>query len=220
MRKEIREILKLNNQREKLINKENNEVYTNMIVYLRGSYIDEYNQEQVRADLIEMIIDGQNRGDDIKKIMGGKYKEICDEIIETFPKKTKKQKIMDTIHMTLTLILILLGISVAQSVIMNFTTGNNSYNYGVTLGNLLNMIIIIIISNVIVIYICKNSFKSSEKNKIIKFLKMWIFLMIIFCGCGALAYFLDYVIINISVIYAIIFWSILFIAERIVNSKI
>jgi len=70
MNKLAKELLKKNNNREKAIFDENKEIYTNMIVYLRGSDLSEYNQEVVRGDIIELIIDGQQRGDNIKKVHG------------------------------------------------------------------------------------------------------------------------------------------------------
>ena len=50
-------LLKQNNQREKELTKENNQVLTDMVVYLRESDLSDYNQELVRADLIEMVLD-------------------------------------------------------------------------------------------------------------------------------------------------------------------
>ena len=67
MTRKCRELLKENNKKEKMINESNISRYTEMIIYLRGSDIDKYNQELVRADLIEMIIDGQERNNDIKR---------------------------------------------------------------------------------------------------------------------------------------------------------
>ena len=52
-----RALLKQNNQREKELTKENNQVLTDMVVYLRGSDLSDYNQELVREDLIEMVLD-------------------------------------------------------------------------------------------------------------------------------------------------------------------
>ena len=95
MYRDAKKLLKKNNQSEKQIFKENDEIYTNMIVYLRGADISEYHQEKVREDLIEMIVSGQERGDDIQTVMGENYKEICDEIIAEMPKKTKKEKVME-----------------------------------------------------------------------------------------------------------------------------
>lgn len=67
MNKKTKELLKANNKREELVNEENDEVLTDMICYLRASNVSEYDQELVRADLTEMILDAQERGEDIKK---------------------------------------------------------------------------------------------------------------------------------------------------------
>ena len=90
MNKFAKELLRKNNTREKEIVDENEEIYTNMIVYLRSSDLTDYNQEVVRGDIIELILDAQQRGDNIQKVMGNSYKEICDEIIEVMPKKKKR----------------------------------------------------------------------------------------------------------------------------------
>lgn len=50
MTRECRELLKENNKKEKMINESNANIYTEMIIYMRGSDIDKYNQELVRAD--------------------------------------------------------------------------------------------------------------------------------------------------------------------------
>lgn len=220
MRGECKELLKQNNKREKMINKSNTDLYTEMIIYMRGSDIDKYGQELVRADLIEMIIGGQERGDDIKKIMGGNYKQICDEIINTFPKKTKRQKFMGILNISLSSIWILVGISVLQTIIINFTKGNKMHSYELSLGNLLNMIILIVITNGIINYLCKNTFAKTDKNKILEFFKIWIITMLIVGSCAALSYYLDYVIIKTSIIIVIIFVVIIFCLERILNSKV
>ena len=220
MRKECRALLKKNNLMEKEISKENNEVYTNMITYLRGADIDIYNQEQVRLDLIEMIIDGQKRGDNIKKIMGYNYKEICDDIIEVFPKKSKKQKFINIISIGLSCILVLTLIAIIQTCIVGFIKEEKVIMYSLSVGNILNMIIVIVAANFIINYISKNSFVKSQESKVVRFIKLWVFFMVIMAGEIALAYFLDYVVINISIIYVIIFWGVTFLLERLVSSKI
>lgn len=220
MIRECKELLRQNNKKEKMINKLNVEIYTEMIIYLRGSDIDKYNQELVRADLIEMIIDGQERNYDIKKVMGGNYKEICDEIINAFPKKTKKQKLIDILNVSLSLIWILVGISVIQTIIVSFAQGNKMYSYELSVGNLLNMIIVAIIVNISINYLCKNTFVNLNKNKILEFFFIWIIIMIIIGSCIDLSYYFDYVIITVPIIFASSFVVIIFCLERILNSKV
>lgn len=220
MTRKCRELLKGNNKKEKMINESNISRYTEMIIYLRGSDIDKYNQELVRADLIEMIIDGQERNDDIKKVMGGNYKDICDEIINNFPKKTIKQKLIDILNVSLSSIWILVGISLIQTIIVNLLQGNKMYSYELSVGNLLNMIIITVMANIIVNYLCKNAFVNLNKNKTLELFKTWIITIIIIGSCITLSYYLDYVIIVVPIIFAISFGVIIFCLERILNSKI
>ncbi|MEG0960765.1 MAG: hypothetical protein RSE60_06740, partial [Erysipelotrichaceae bacterium] len=59
------ELRDLNNESEKKMSKESNLIYTDMIVYLRVSRLSLLQQEEVRKDLIDMIVDGEARGESI-----------------------------------------------------------------------------------------------------------------------------------------------------------
>lgn len=183
MSKEAKELLKKNNISEKQILKENDEIYTNMIVYLRGADITEYNQEKVREDLIAMIVDGQERGDDIQKVMGDNYKEICDEIIAEMPKKTTKEKVMDAVMMTLDILWIMGIISVIKTFIFIKRNDIKEMYFVFMLGDLISWCVIILVANVIVERVCKNSFKEKEtkKNKVISFLGYWLACLAVGC---------------------------------------
>ena len=217
MKKQCRELLRKNNKREKEIHKNNDEIYTDMIVYLRGSDMTSYNQELVREDLIQMIIDGQNRGEDIEKVIGDNYKEICDEIIETMPKKTKIQKIVSTLELSLSLIWILGTISIIRTIIINFISNDKNWDFALSIGDIINMIIIIFIANIVVKYTCKTAFNNTHKNKIISFLKTWIGCMIVLGIMVISSYYLNTTIINISLILVIIITGIIFILDKIIS---
>lgn len=220
MKKYCKELLKSNNKREKEIHKNNEKILTDMMVYLRGSDMTEYNQELVREDLIQMIIDGQNRGDDIQKVIGDNYKEICDEIIETMPKKTISQKIGSILELSLSFIWILGGISVAKIVIGNFIASNKSWGFILSVGDIINMLIIILVANIVVNYICKTAFNSKGKNKVISFIKTWIVCMWILGVMFMCSYYLDYTIVNIPLILAGIIVGAVFILDRILSMYI
>lgn len=129
-----------------------------MIVYLRGSDMTEYNQELVRQDLIQMILDGQERGDDIQKVIGNNYKEICDEIIEAMPKKTRKEKISDILELIFSVIWIIGGIFIVKTIVGNFLGTNKNWRFILSVGNIINMAVTIIIANVVINYTCKTAF--------------------------------------------------------------
>lgn len=174
MSREARLLRKKNNARDKEISPENEEIYTNMVVYMRSSDITEYNQEKVREDLINMIVDGQNRGEDIQKVMGGNYKEICDGIIQEMPKKTKTEKIMDIVMITLDVIWILGLIAIIKSVITSAVSDKNFKYFSISLGELISFVIIAIAANLIVNVVCKTAFDDDKgqkaKNKVLYFL--------------------------------------------------
>ena len=63
MNKKARKLNKENNRLDELIKEENQEIFTNMICYLRGSDLSDYNIEVVRNDLTEMVLSAQERGE-------------------------------------------------------------------------------------------------------------------------------------------------------------
>ncbi|WP_426351282.1 hypothetical protein ACPWSR_08645 [Alloiococcus sp. CFN-8] len=220
MNKKCKELLRKNNDREKKLLKSNNEIYTDMIVYLRGSDMTMYNQELVREDLIQMILDGQDRGEDIQKVMGCNYKEVCDEIIENMPKRTKTQKLCDIIESYLSYIWIIGFITIIKFLISGLANGENTIVLPISVGDIINMLIIIIAANLIVNYIIKNSFKNKKENKIISFIKLWLLFMLLLSLAIANAYFLDTTLVTIPLITAIIIVGAIFITQKLISNYI
>ena len=95
MNKQTRELNRINNDLDKLLYLENNSAMTDIICYLRGANISEYNQEIIRQDLLEMVLSAQERNENIQTVIGTDYKTFCDDIIATFPPKSLKEKIIE-----------------------------------------------------------------------------------------------------------------------------
>lgn len=220
MNKETKMILHENNQLEKQLSKKSDEVYTNMIVYMRGSDISEYNQEKVRRDILDMIIEGEKRGDNIEEIIGNDYKDICDKIISVFPSKTIKEKIMSIISMTLACIYILGAVSVLQTLFYNFVGKDPILVYSLSIGDIINALLIILIANVTVSVVSKNVFKKPFiDNKILSFLVTWIICVVIICSLIGISYFLDYVVFETNLITVALVSLVAFIANKIIDKK-
>ena len=63
MSKRTKELLRENNAWEKkMLSKENQDVMTDIVVYLRSAPISEYEQELVRRDIAMMLAEGQVDG--------------------------------------------------------------------------------------------------------------------------------------------------------------
>lgn len=220
MNKSTKLMLKKNNSRDKEISDENLETYINMIAYLRVSDLTEYNQEVVREDIIELILDGQQRGDNIEKVMGGNYKEICDEIIDAMPRKTKKEKVLDFIAISLNPLWILGIIAVINNLIEGLSGGKSKLTFIFSVGNIISTIIIIILSNMIVWYFCKNSFHEKQTRKKILYLKLWALFSVLIAIAVLAVIYLDFVILDIPLIIAVIVVLLIFIVSKIVNSRV
>ncbi|WP_455542586.1 hypothetical protein [Intestinibacter sp.] len=224
MNKKTRNILKANNKREEMINKENDVILTDIICYLRGANISEYNQELVRADLIEMIIDGQERGENIEQVIGENYKEICDDIINEFPKKTLKEKILESISISFSCIWIL-GIIwlVMQSI--TAIVKHQDFNFILSVGDIVNAMLIIAIANIFVTYICKTSLNKSDKksimdNKILGFIVAWIVLMAVMLIFIAITYFFNQTVLIVPFYAGIIFIIIVFGLDKVTGNQV
>ena len=62
MSKQVRQLLRENNEMEKLLSEDGRSVMTDIVVYLRCADISDIDQEQVRRDIMQMLIDGEARG--------------------------------------------------------------------------------------------------------------------------------------------------------------
>lgn len=191
MNKKVKALLKENNEFEKNLNKKSIEVLTDIVVYLRGCDISEYHQEEVRRDIMQMVADGEARNEDINIIIGEDYKTFCNEIVNAFPKRSKKEKFLDCSSQILQLFSILSLICFSSSII-TASSGKTSINsLPITLGAIINSIIIILFSFFIVKFICKTSFNENvQLGKIKTFFVTWIILFVILGIFIFIGYFL------------------------------
>ena len=92
MDKRTRKLLRENNKSEKVLPKEASDLLTDIVLYLRSSNLSMYNQEIIRRDITQMLIEGDERGEYAKDIIGEDYQAFCDAIISSLPKPTAKEK--------------------------------------------------------------------------------------------------------------------------------
>lgn len=217
MKKETKQLLKKNNENEKNILEENDEIYTNMIVYLRGANISEYNQEKVREDLIAMILDGQERGDDIQKVIGENYKEICDEIIAEIPKKTVKENVMYALMLTLDIVWIVGIISVIKTLIIMLAQNSKDMTFVFSLGDLISWGMIVFVAYLVVYYICSTTFREKERetNKVLSFIIIWLVCCIILCAIILPSLLIKVTIFSVHIGVAALIFGAIFVISRI-----
>lgn len=221
MKKETKELLKKNNENEKQILEENDEIYTNMVVYLRGANISEYNQEKVREDLIAMILDGQERGDDIQKVIGENYKEICDEIIAEIPKKTVKENVMYALMLTLDIVWIVGVISVIKTLIIMLAKNSKDMTFVFSVGDLISWGMIVFVAYLVVYYICSTTFREKERetNKVLSFIIIWFICCIILCAIILPSLLIKETIFSVHIGVAALIFGTIFVISRIMSLR-
>lgn len=117
MDKRTRKLLRENNKSEKVLPKEARNLLTDIVVYLRMTNLSMYNQEIIRRDITQMLIEGDERGEYAKDVIGEDYKVFCDAIISSFPEPTAKEKRLTLIEQTFAYASVLLTVLVIINLI-------------------------------------------------------------------------------------------------------
>lgn len=160
-----------NNELDKRLNKANNSAMTDIVCYLRAANISEYHQEIVRQDLLQMVLSAQERGEDMKTVIGEDYRSFCDEVIAALPKKNIKERILEMIDMLLLCTAIFAAISIVLSqetfeLIRNALTGREmNFQISISLGGLLRYAVIFATAFLTVQVICRNALKPAGQQK-------------------------------------------------------
>ncbi|MED4402696.1 DUF1129 family protein [Metabacillus fastidiosus] len=89
-----KELIQLNNKKRKLLTKENEEYYGNMLVYIRTNIaISEQQSEELLMELLDHIIEAQKEGKRAEEVFGGNPSAYCDEMIKQLPNEPGKSTV-------------------------------------------------------------------------------------------------------------------------------
>lgn len=160
MSREARVLRDENNELEKQLDDKTNDILTDIVVYIRSANISDIDQENVRRDITQMLIDARGRGENADDVIGGDYKAFCDAIIAEIPKMSTKQRVMTAIRDTLPALGLLIGIWVVFSVAEQIINGETWYVTPVSVTDILGGTAMLILATLIVVYITKNSFNA------------------------------------------------------------
>ena len=164
MNRRTKRLLAANNELEKELKPENNRAMTDIVVYLRAANITEYQQELVRRDITEMVLEGQRRGDAMEEVIGEDYRAFCDAVLAEVPKRTARQRVLASVGNACLYVDVLAVIWLAFGA-LGWLLGEGAWPWlSVTAGNLVALAAILGVSIGLVEYICKNSFEERPKK--------------------------------------------------------
>ena len=98
MRKKTKLLLEENNRAEEVLSAEGQELLTDIVVYLRGSRVSTWEQEQVRRDIMQMLRDAEARGERAESVIGPDTKEFCDNILAELPPMPRWESLLCTLR--------------------------------------------------------------------------------------------------------------------------
>src|SRR5699024_2584206 len=91
---EPKEIIALNNEKQKQLNEANAQDYEDMLVYIRiSSTKSEQQTEEILLELLEHILHAQNEGKTARAIFSNDLKAYSQELIEEIPEETMSNQI-------------------------------------------------------------------------------------------------------------------------------
>lgn len=154
----VEKLRKENNERDKLLTKENGLLITDMVVYLRCSDLCDYDIEVIRRDLFGMIYEAQMRNESASQVIGDSYKSFCDEIMANGRQKDFYEKFLEWAYIVIvgagTLYLIEIFFS---GFFLDLLRGN--FSMPISAGFLISTVLIILGAVVMYWYITKHSFE-------------------------------------------------------------
>ena len=220
-KKKIHALQKQSEKAEEKICKADDDTYTDMIVYLRASNLTMYQQEQVRRDLLEITLSGEQRGESIEEIFGGDYQGVCDEIIANFPPVTLRDKVINIVSMCLMGITITLLATAGTQIVTNLIQHKNPLLYQFEVSSILLFATTIGAAYGIVMYICKTALKAKAKpqHKVRLFFLRWLVLFLIFGGILLLSVYLKITLFTCNVFIIIAAAAICYLLHRVLDNR-
>ena len=213
MNKTTKQLLEENNQREKELSPDNQKVLTDIVAYLRGSSASTYQQELVHRDILEMLQEGEARGQTASEIIGEDYQTFCDEILAELPRRSARQRTIYGLSVVslsaAVLVVIWLGFSLFTAVIQ----GPFTLCLPVKLGQLLGGALIIAFSYGLVEYVCRTSFEDRSPTKV-QVIGIFVGMVLFFLICMLLRQTLFSLHAGIAAVLAVVLYLIYKVTDR------
>ncbi|RLL42118.1 DUF1129 family protein [Oceanobacillus piezotolerans] len=221
------DIMKLNNEKRKQLNSENEQYYEDMIVYIRTNAMkSEQQTEEVLLELLEHLLAAQEQGRTAKDIFGEDLKAYCEEVIQEIPGEKASKNVLFLFYLLIDLaavLMIFLGI-LSYALYHFFGIGTRSLTFPIGTGIsvvLIDGVLLAIWIYLIFRWMKGSTFKTKKPNKFIEFLQIWLMSMI-FIGLTMLVFlfmpeFGTVLSIPLSIIIGL--GIILFIVKTILNKR-
>ena len=214
MNKTTKQLLEENNRRGEQLTPENQKILVDIVAYLRGSSASSYQQELVHRDILDMLQEGEARGQTAAQVIGEDYQTFCDEILAELPKRSMKQHIVYALS---TVTLSAAGLLSIWLVFRLFEAPFQNRPFTpwlpMTLGQLLGGIMLIAYSYGLVEHICRNSFEDRDPSRL-QVISFFVCIGLFFIFCVSLQQIMFYLHAGIAALLIAVLFLIYKITDR------
>ena len=164
MRKKTKLLLEENNRAEEVLSAEGQELLTDIVVYLRGSRVSTWEQEQVRRDIMQTLRDAEARGERAESVIGPDTKEFCDNILAELPPMPRWESLLCALRDGLLATAILAAIWLGFGVLEGLLGAGSWPALTLTIGQLISGAGILLTACGVVYWICRRPFSIEQKK--------------------------------------------------------
>ena len=155
----VRKLLRQNNAREKALSPESQAGMTDVVVYLRGQDLSRLAQEEIRRDILEMVLAGEARGQTMQQVIGLDYRTFCDEIVAAVPRRPRGVRMLSAVDDMLPAVTLLLAIWTAQKILSALLTGQPVLWLTLTVGEGISLACIVAVAVGLVTWVCRTALR-------------------------------------------------------------
>ncbi len=175
-----KELVALNNEKRKQLNKENLAYYEDMLVYIRLNFNkSEQQMEELLLELLEHLLQAQEEGKSAASVFGDDPKAYCQELIGEIPNEQTKQQIPFIACLALQFLASISFVTGIVLIGLYYFFGLGSNTVSISLGTGLVVILIflaLLYSFIFVIFkwLKHSSFKEEQPKKWVEFIQLWL----------------------------------------------
>lgn len=148
MSKRTKELLRANNALDAQLNKDNQQMMTNIVVYIRSANISEYEQELVRRDVMAMLAAGEREGRSAEEVIGDDAQAFCDEVIAALPPRPAGERALDALRTGLLAFVVLAVCWLGAGAVEMIPSGSWPY-FPITVGDVISQALIFVTAFII-----------------------------------------------------------------------
>lgn len=214
MNKATKQLLEENNRRGEQLTPENQKILVDIVAYLRGSSASTYQQELVHRDILDMLQEGEARGQTAAQVIGEDYQTFCDEILAELPRRSAGQQ---TVYGLSVVSLSAAGLLSIWLVFRLFEAPFQNRPFTpwlpMTLGQFLGGIMLIAYSYGLVERICRSSFEDRNPSRL-QVISFFVCIGLFFIFCVSLEQTMFYLHAGIAAVLIAVLFLIYKITDR------